>query len=155
METDTTLPTADRNNGADTASRDRQGRFGPGNPGRRRGARNKTTLAAMALLEKDSKRLTKKAIDMALAGDAAALRLCLERIAPPTRERVIQVDLPIPQTPADVPTTMRAILAAAAEGTITAGEAERLGRCVEGFARAHELADFDARLRALEGKDAR
>ncbi|WP_420009079.1 hypothetical protein [Xanthomonas sacchari] len=154
MDTATTEPNT-RKNGADTASRDNRGRFGPGNPGRRRGARNKSTLAALALLDKDSKRLTQKAIDMALAGDAAAMRLCLERIAPPTRERVIQVDLPIPETPADVPATMRAILSAAAEGAITAGEAEKLGRCVESFARAHELADFDARLRALEGQHAR
>jgi hypothetical protein len=154
MDTATTDLNA-RNNGADTASRDNRGRFGPGNPGRRRGARNKSTLAALALLDKDSKRLTQKAIDMALAGDAAAMRLCLERIAPPTRERVIQVDLPIPETPADVPATMRAILSAAADGAITAGEAEKLGRCVESFARAHELADFDARLRALERQHAR
>ncbi|HDS1137205.1 TPA: hypothetical protein QDZ75_001214 [Stenotrophomonas maltophilia] len=154
MDNGTAPTNTDRNNGAATAPRDSRGRFGQGNAGRRPGSRNKTTLAAMALLDKDSKRLTQKAIQMALAGDAAAMRLCMERLVPPTRERVIQVELPIPETPADVPATMRAILAAAADGTITATEAEKLGRCVETFARAHELADFDARLRALEGKHA-
>jgi hypothetical protein len=39
-------------------------------------------MAAEALLEGEAEALTRKAVDMALAGDAAALRLCLEGIVP-------------------------------------------------------------------------
>jgi hypothetical protein len=61
--------------------------FAPGNPGKPKGPRHKTTLAAETLLEGQAKGLTQKAIAMALAGDTAALRLCLERLVPPRRER--------------------------------------------------------------------
>lgn len=135
-----------------TDPRDSRGRFAAGAPGRRRGSRNKATIAAMALMERGAKKLTQKALDLALAGDVTALKLCLERIAPPTRERPLMIELPMPAGPADVPATLQAILQGAAEGTITASEAEKLSRCVETYARAHELADFDARLRALEGR---
>ena len=48
-----------------------------GNPGgRRRGSRNKATLAAAALLAGESEALTRKAVEMALAGDPTAMRLC-------------------------------------------------------------------------------
>ena len=57
-----------------------------GNPsGRPRGSRNATTLALEALLDGQANALTQKAIDLALAGDMAALRLCLDRILPPAR----------------------------------------------------------------------
>ncbi len=145
----------DRNNGESTGHRDGLGRFAPGNPGRRKGTRNKATQAVLAVMERGATKLSKKAVEMALAGDPGALRLCLERLAPPTRERTLQVDLPIPSSPADVPETLKAILQAASNGEITATEAERLSRCVHSFAKVHELADFDERLRALEGGNAR
>ena len=54
-----------------------------GNPrGKRQGARHRTTLAAEALLDGEAKALTRKAIELALAGETVALRLCLDRILP-------------------------------------------------------------------------
>ena len=59
-----------------------------GNPaGRRPGSRNKATLAAAALLAGESEALTRKAVELALAGDPTAMRLCIERLLPPSRER--------------------------------------------------------------------
>lgn len=40
-------------------------RFGPGDPGRPKGARHKSTLAAEALLDGQTAALTQKAVDMA------------------------------------------------------------------------------------------
>jgi hypothetical protein len=66
-----------------------------GNPGgRRRGSRNKATLAAAALLAGESEALTRKAVEMALAGDPAAMRLCMERVLPPCRELTVKFSLP-------------------------------------------------------------
>ena len=63
-----------------------------GNPGgRRRGSRNRTTLAAAVLLEGQSEALTRKAVELALAGDPVALRLCIERILPVCRERAVRL----------------------------------------------------------------
>jgi hypothetical protein len=55
-----------------------------GNPaGRRIGCRNKTTIAAAALLAGEAEALTRKAVELALVGDPTAMRLCIERILPP------------------------------------------------------------------------
>ena len=65
-----------------------------GNPrGRPRGARNRATLAAEALLDGEAEAITRKCIDLALAGDHTALRLCLSRILPVRRDREIDLDL--------------------------------------------------------------
>jgi Family of unknown function (DUF5681) len=66
-----------------------------GNPaGRQTGSRDKATLAAAAFLAGESEALTRRAVELALAGDPTALRLCLERILPPCRERTVKFALP-------------------------------------------------------------
>jgi len=95
-----------------------------GNPaGRPKGARNRATLAAEALLEGEAEALTRKAIELALAGDPLALRLCLERIVPPRKERPIALPLPAITSSSDVPEAIATVLAAVAEGSVTPGEA--------------------------------
>jgi hypothetical protein len=55
-----------------------------GNPsGRPKGARRRTTVAIEALLEGEGEALTRKAIELAKGGDMQALRLCMDRLAPP------------------------------------------------------------------------
>jgi hypothetical protein len=67
----------------------------PGNPaGKPKGVRNRATLAAEVLLEGEAKALTRKAIELGLAGDTTALRLCLERLIPPRKDRAVSLDLP-------------------------------------------------------------
>ena len=39
------------------------------------------------MLDGEAETLTRKAIDKALKGDSEALRLCLERLVPPRKER--------------------------------------------------------------------
>jgi hypothetical protein len=57
-------------------------RFKPGqsgNPnGRPNGARNATTIAIEELLDGEAEALTRKAIELAKAGDMQALRLCMD-----------------------------------------------------------------------------
>ena len=108
-----------------------------GNPrGRPVGARNKKTLAAAVLLEGESEALTRKAVELALAGDPTALRLCIERIVPPCRERPVKFTLPPIENAADIAAAMNAVTAALARGIITPGEAERIANVVDTFARA-------------------
>ena len=75
----------------DDAPQRRGGRFKPGNPGRPKGARHKTTLAIEALLDGEAEALTRKAIELAKAGDLVALRLCLDRICPPRKDAFTRV----------------------------------------------------------------
>src|SRR6516225_4824452 len=61
-----------------------------GNPaGRPRGSRNRSTLAAQLLLQGEAEALTRKAVELALGGDPTALRLCLDRLIAPHRERLV------------------------------------------------------------------
>lgn len=137
-----------RNNAAKTRGRP----FAKGNPGRPRGARHRVTLAAEALLDGEAEALTRKAIDLALAGEATALRLCLDRILPPRRERPLRVALPPMRAAGDAVDAMAALVAALANAEITAGEAAELARMVEAFVRSLESREFDRRLRFLEAR---
>jgi len=108
-----------------------------GNPaGRRRGSRNRATLAAAVLLEGESEALTRKAVELALAGDPVALRLCIERILPVCRERAVRLALPPIEGASDVSAAANAVTSALARGALTPGEAERIAIVVETFARA-------------------
>ena len=108
-----------------------------GNPrGRRYGSRNKATLAAAVLLDGESEALTRKAVELALASDPTALRLCIERILPPCRERPVKFTLPPIENAADISVAMNAVTLALARGIITPGEAERIANVVDTFARA-------------------
>jgi hypothetical protein len=122
-----------------------------GNPaGRRRGSRNRSTQAAQLLLEGEAEALTRKAVELALGGDPAALRLCLDRLIAPHRERLVPLALPRMRNPGDLAGVMEAITAAVARGVLAPGEAAELSKVVETCIRSIETRDFDARLRALE-----
>jgi hypothetical protein len=114
------------------------------------GSRNRATEVAELLLDGEAEALTRKAIELALDGDASALRVCIARIIPPRRGRPVNFGLPALQGAADLAGTMAAITTAAAQGTITPGEAAELARVVEIFVRAVETSDFERRLRELE-----
>ena len=118
-----------------------------GNPaGRPPGARNKATLAAEAL--------SRKAVELALGGSEGALRLCLDRIIAPRRERPIQLAVPPIRSASDIAAAMGAIVKAAAQGTITPDEAFKLSQMVDTFVRAIDTSDFDKRLQILENAGA-
>ena len=105
-----------------------------GNPaGRRRGSRNRATLAAAVLLEGESEALTRKAVELALAGDPVALRLCIERILPVCRERAVRLALPPIKGASDVSAAANAVTSALARGALTPGEAERIAIVVVHF----------------------
>ena len=108
-----------------------------GNPaGRRSASRNKATLAAAALLAGESQALTRTSVELALAGDPTAMRLCIERLLPPCRERTVKFTLP--PIVSDISAAMRAVTAALAKGNITPGEAATIAGVVETFARTIE-----------------
>jgi hypothetical protein len=140
-----------RNNAEKTRGRP----FAKGNPGRPKGARHRATLAAEALLDGEAEALTRKAIEMALASDTTALRLCLERIFPPRRDRAVAFSLPSLKSGADTAAAMAAIMEAAAAGEILLSEAAEFTKLLETYMRALETTDIEQRLRFLEASNAR
>jgi hypothetical protein len=126
-----------------------------GNPaGRPHGARNKATLAAEALFDSEAEALSRKAVELALDGSEGALRICLDRIIAPRRERPIQLAVPPIHSASDIAGAMGAIVKAAAQGAITPDEALKLSQMVDTFVRAIETSDFDRRPQILEIADA-
>jgi hypothetical protein len=125
-----------------------------GNPaGRPRGARNKATLAAEALFDSEAEALSRNAVELALGGSEGALRICLDRIIAPRRERPIQLAIPPIRSASDIAAAMGTIVKAAAQGTITPDEAFKLSQMVDTFIRAIDSSDFDRRLKILENAD--
>jgi hypothetical protein len=122
-----------------------------GNPkGREKGSRNVTTLALEALLDGQATALTQKAINLALTGDLAALRICLDRILPPRKDRPLTFHFPEITNAAEAVKTMSAILAAVASGEITPTEASEIGKLVDSYVRAVEATELAARIERLE-----
>jgi hypothetical protein len=140
----------------ENAGRKQGGRFRKGqsgNPaGKPKGARHKATLAVDALLDGEAEKLTRAAVDLALAGDTVALRLCLDRIAPVRKDRPVTFALPPITTTADVVKASAALLGAVASGELTPSEAAELGKLVEAHVRAIEATEIEERLRRLEGQ---
>jgi hypothetical protein len=126
--------------------------FKPGNPGKPKGARHKVTLAVESLLEGEAEKLTRKAIRLALAGDATALRLCLDRIAPLRKGRPVRFRLPKIATVSDVTSALGSVLKAMASGELSPSEAVEVAGVIELQRRAIETVDIETRLKALERK---
>jgi hypothetical protein len=122
-----------------------------GNPGGRpRGSLNKTTLATQALLDGEAEILTRKVVEMAKAGNPVALRLCLERLLPPRKDRPINLTLPKVEGAQDLPKAFWAVVKAVAQGEITPEEGQALKTMLEAYRKVLETADLEARLSALE-----
>jgi hypothetical protein len=96
------------------------------------------------------KPLSRKLIEAALAGDMTAIKLVLERAAPPRRGRPISVDLPELSGANDVAQIMRCLVVATLQGELTPSEAESVAGLLEGYRRAIESTDLIARIEALE-----
>ena len=126
-----------------------------GNPsGRQRGSRNKATLAVEALLDGEAEALTRKAVELALAGDTTALRLCLDRLAPPRKGRPITLAVGDVKCLNDLSTVQGEVVAALARGELTPEEAADVASVVEKLGQAWERRDLKERIQALEDRTA-
>ena len=124
-----------------------------GNPaGRPAGARNHATLMAELLLEGEGEALTRRAIELALEGDSAALKLCLERILPQRRSRRVVFDLPPIDRIEDLGKAIGSVLQEAASGQLFLDEAAALIGMMETRRKALETIDLEQRLQVLEAE---
>jgi len=143
------------NAAVNTAGKQRGRPFEPGksgNPnGRPKGARNRTTALAEGLLDGEAEAITRKLIDKALEGDNAALRLCLERLLPPKRGRIVSFELPDKiETAADAVHASSLVLQACAAGDLSPDEALEIMNLISSHIRLVETNEIEARLTLLE-----
>ena len=130
--------------------------FRPGNhfgKGRPAGSRNTATLALQTLLDGEGEAIMRKAISLAKAGNESAIRLCLERLISPRKERPVRVKLREDISTAEgVSQALAALLASAAQGEITIGEALQFGGLLEMRRKTIETEDFERRLVQMENR---
>ena len=124
--------------------------FTRGNPGRKPGVKNSTTLVAAALLEGEAQRLLRKAVELATGGDVVMLKFLLSRILP--RERLIKLDLPRMDYADDAVEALGCIMGAVSEGRISPSEGSALAGLINSYSHAIDMADVVKRLDALEAK---
>jgi hypothetical protein len=136
------------------ARRNHDGLWKPGqsgNPaGKPKGTRHRATILAEELIDGSGELLVKKCVEMALGGDAAAMRLVMERLCPPRRERPVSLDMPSIKSASDLISAAAALTDAVAGGDITPGEAASLSTLVANTAKAVETFELADRLARLE-----
>jgi hypothetical protein len=124
--------------------------FEQGNPGRPKGSLNKVTLAIEELLEGEAEKLTRKAIELALAGDLTAIKLCLDRICPPRKSRLINIQLPDTKTIIGISDAQAIVIQAVSEGSLTPEEGHIVSNIVESRRKSVETEELEQRVNALE-----
>jgi hypothetical protein len=122
-----------------------------GNPaGRPRGARNRASVLVHSLLENEAEDLARMTIEIAKRGDIAALRMCMDRIAPARKLDPGSCDLPPLDNPAAPVEAMARIADAVATGNLAPSEAVALVKGVEVYLQALAAKGFDERLTKVE-----
>jgi hypothetical protein len=128
--------------------------FQPGNQhgkGRPAGSRNNATIMLEALLDNDSDAILSKVIELAKQGNETALRLCMDRLLPPRRDRTVRLNLPTEITTVqDTENAAAAVLNAAGAGEITPAEAVQLATVVEVRRKTIETREVERRLTEVE-----
>lgn len=122
-----------------------------GNPaGKPKGARNRMTLLALAVMESDVEAIARTVTQAALGGDLQACRLVIERLVPPMRERPVSIDFPDTGTTEGISAAQQVILNAVGAGDLLPGEANTLAGIVEQRRKAIETQQLEQRIAALE-----
>jgi hypothetical protein len=122
-----------------------------GNPaGRPPGSRNRAAVTMEALLEGDAEKLMQKATELALGGEISALRLCMERLLPPRKERPIRIDVGPLENANQLRDAVNAVIRTVAEGEITVREGEAVSNMISAQASVLATVDFESRLDELE-----
>jgi hypothetical protein len=107
------------------------------------------------LLAERAEAIGRKLTELAENGDIAAIRICMDRLAPARKDEPVAVELPPIEKPADSVAAAETIVAAVAEGDLTASEAAGLAKVLDIYVRAGESKGFDERLTRLENEPPR
>jgi polyhydroxyalkanoate synthesis regulator phasin len=123
-----------------------------GNPaGRPKGIADKRT-ALRALLVPHAEKLIDMAVSLALAGDTAALRICIDRLIPPIKAKDAAVAMP--GLKGGLSEQGQEVLSELAAGRLTPDEASTVMQTVAAQARIVEVDELVKRVRALEDQSA-
>jgi hypothetical protein len=94
------------------------------------------------MLDGEAEALTRKAIELALAGDTFALKLCIDRIYPARKDRPVTFTLPPITSARDAADIAAAVAEAVAAGHLTPSEAAEIGKVIEIYVKAYQTAEL-------------
>src|ERR1700676_4912696 len=97
--------------------------FGRGRP---KGGKNRFKARLQELFDEHGEALMKKCMLDALHGDKPSMKLCIERLVAPRRDRNVQLSLPRPKTLRGVDSASELVLRAIQCGSITPAEGEMI-----------------------------
>src|SRR5205823_14611590 len=103
------------------------------------GSRHRATMLVQSMYNGECEALTRKVIDLGLAGDLTALKICADRLLPPLKSRPIKFALPELRTATDALTALAAIAEGISNGQLLAEEAEVLTATVSTFIKAFAI----------------
>lgn len=124
------------------------GKFVKGNGGRTHGSRNSVTIACENLMIDEAGRITRKCIELALEGDPTALKLCIDRIYPVRKGRVLPKLTKSQEGEGSVNRLLRAVL----EQEITPEEGVDVVNLIERAARVAAIQEL-TRVREMQAKE--
>jgi Family of unknown function (DUF5681) len=124
--------------------------FERGNPGRPPGSKNKVTQIAEQLAEGQAEQVVQKLLELAQAGNVAALRMVLDRVWPPRKGQPVKLDMPPLKTSSDVLSAIRSLWSAIGEGHFTPDEASALSLVAERSMAVIAQQELLKRIEALE-----
>ena len=108
------------------------------------------TATLEALLDSEGEHLLRAAIERGRAGDVGALRMAIERIMPPLRDRLVTLPLEQIETVADLLKAIGVVIADVAKGKLTPTEGSTLVGMLSAMRSAFETCEMETRLRAIE-----
>lgn len=103
-----------------------------------------------ALLDPHYDALVQKAVDLALRGDTVALRICIDRLAPPPRAESSMVRIPGIAAASTFTEKANALVNAVGRGEISPDSAALLLGAIANAARIMETDELAKRISALE-----
>jgi hypothetical protein len=125
-----------------------------GNPaGRPSGSRNKASIRMQEMLEQKAEDLVNKAVELAVAGNLGALRLCLDRMVSARKNEPLLCAMPPLAKAADAVAAIAGLASAALAGDVTADEAAKLAKVISLYVNTLEAHEFEGRLAKLERAD--
>jgi hypothetical protein len=130
------------------------GQFDKGNKsgGRTLGSKNKATLMVEAMLHDATESLMSKVLEMAQKGDASAMKLCIDRLVPVSKDRYMPYNIAALDDINKAPELMLEATNALLRGDIGETQMNSLCNALEQCRKSYEQRDITARLDTLSEK---
>lgn len=123
-----------------------------GNPsGRPKGSKNHSSIIGQKLIDENCKDIIESVIESAVNGDMTAARILVDRLIPPRRDKPINIELPEIKNSNDVVTALGIVIKKIGEGDLTLTEGQSLAAILTTKLETITIADFEKRLKEIEG----